>query len=115
MMRPQLWSRMAAAFALLLGLTGASRAEENPKPMRALLVIGGCCHDYAKQKDILTRGISARANVVWTISYDPDTGTTHKNPVYDNPEWFKGFDVIVHDECTSDVRDLTTIDRILQP
>jgi len=36
----------------------AARAED--KPIRALLVAGGCCHDYAKQKDILTQGISAR-------------------------------------------------------
>src|SRR5688500_15692913 len=44
-------------------------------PIKALLVIGGCCHDYAKQKDILTKGISARANVEWTVAYDPDAGT----------------------------------------
>src|SRR5437868_12375620 len=115
MMRPQLWSRMAAAFALLLGLTGASRAEENPKPIRALLVIGGCCHDYAKQKDILTKGVSARANVEWVIAYDPDTTTKHLNPVYANDDWYKGFDVIVHDECSSDVKDLDTINKILKP
>src|SRR5437868_11793085 len=115
MMRPQLWSRMAAAFALLLGLTGASRAEENPKPIRALLVIGGCCHDYAKQKDILTKGITARANVDFTLAYDADTTKKHLNPVYGNPDWAKGFDVIVHDECSGDVKDLAMINRILEP
>ena len=81
----------------------------------ALLVIGGCCHDYAKQKDILTRGISARANVVWTIAYDPDKGTTHLNPVYATADWSKGYDVVVHDECSADVKELTVIDRILAP
>ena len=86
-----------------------------PRPIRALLVIGGCCHDYAKQKDILTKGISARANVEWTIAYDPDTTTKHLNPVYEKPDWAKGFDVIVHDECCSDVKDLAVINRILEP
>lgn len=89
--------------------------EPGGKPIRALLVIGGCCHDYAKQKDILTQGVSTRANVAWTIAYDPDRGTAHKNPVYDNPDWAKNFDVIMHDECSSDVKDLETIDRILRP
>src|SRR4051812_34607220 len=80
-----------------------AQADKGGKPIRALLVIGGCCHDYEHQKDILTKGISARANVEWTVAYDPDKGTKHKNPVYDNPDWSKNFDVVVHDECSADV------------
>ena len=89
--------------------------EETPRPLRALLVLGGCCHGYAHQKDILTRGISRRAHVEWTVAYDPDTTDRHKNPVYDNPDWAKGFDIVVHDECSSDVRDKAAIDTILKP
>jgi len=112
--------RRANIVAACIGLCGlivslpAARAEDQ-KPIKALLVCGGCCHDYLHQKDILTKGVSARANVEWTIAYDPDTTTHHKNPVYDNPDWYKGFDVIVHDECSSDVKDMETIDRILEP
>jgi type 1 glutamine amidotransferase len=90
-------------------------ADAKPKPIKALLVIGGCCHDYKNQGRILTEGISARANVEWTIAYDPDKGTQHLNPVYENPDWAKGFDVVVHDECSADVRDLQVIERILKP
>src|SRR5437868_15205589 len=98
---------------LLLPATGAGekKAEEKVKPIRALLVIGGCCHDYDKQKDILTKGVSARAHVEWVVSYDPDKGTKHLNPAYEKADWAKGFDVVVHDECCSDVKDLTLIDR----
>jgi type 1 glutamine amidotransferase len=91
------------------------RAADEPKPIRALLVIGGCCHDYKAQKDLLTRGISSRANVEWTIAYDPDTGTKHLNPIYEKADWYKGFDVIVHDECSADVKDIATIEKILKP
>jgi type 1 glutamine amidotransferase len=110
-------SRMMAFLlcVTLVALAGTTRAAGDDKPIRALLVIGGCCHDYAKQKEILTKGISARANVQWAISYDPDKGTKHINPIYEKPDWAKGFDVIVHDECCSDVKDLAVIDRILQP
>ncbi len=90
-------------------------AADAPKPIRALLVLGGCCHDYAKQKDILAKGIQDRANVVVTIAYDPDKGTKHLNPVYDNVDWAKDFDVIIHDECSADVKDLDTINKILAP
>jgi type 1 glutamine amidotransferase len=95
-------------------VTGGRRSPQ-ARPSRALLVIGGCCHDYQKQKDILTKGISARANVEWTVAYDPDKTIKHKNPIYDNPDWAKNFDVIVHDECTSGVTDPDVIERILKP
>ena len=91
-------------------------AQEKDKPIRALLVIGGCCHDYNAQRKIITEGVSTRANVEWVVSYDPDTGTQHKNPAYDNPDWAKGFDVIVHDECTAGVTDAPFIEqRVLKP
>ena len=50
-----------------------------------------------------------------TIAYDPDTGTKHLNPVYEKPDWAKDFDVVIHDECCSDVKDLDVINRILEP
>ena len=108
---------VAGLSASLLGLVppDSSRAEDKAKPIRALLVIGGCCHDYAKQKDILTQGVAARANVKWTVAYDPDKGTKHLNPVYEQADWARNFDVIVHDECCSDVKDLDLVNRILEP
>jgi type 1 glutamine amidotransferase len=90
-------------------------AGEPAKPIRALLVTGGCCHDYKHQKDLLTRGLSRRVNIEWTIAYDPDTTTRHKNPIYDQPDWSKNFDVVIHDECSSDVNDMNVVETILQP
>lgn len=49
---------------LLSGSVPLARADDPPKPIRALLVLGGCCHDYGHQKDILTRGISRRGRRV---------------------------------------------------
>ncbi len=115
---------LLAGLAALAMLVPFAPAAEKPapapqkteaRPIKALLVLGGCCHDYAKQKDILSKGISARANVEVTIAYDPDTSTTHLNPVYDNPNWAQGYDVVIHDECSADVKDLDVIARILKP
>src|SRR4051794_24038542 len=107
MMHSKSWSLAVPLLsAVALSLFGRVAAEDAPRPIRALLVIGGCCHDYAKQKDLITQGVSARANVQWAIAYDPDTGTKHLNPVYESADWAKNFDVIVHDECCSDVKDL---------
>lgn len=116
MTRSAVLRRFALFVALLTSsIAIASTPQEDSKPVRALLVIGGCCHDYAKQKDLLTKGVSSRANVQWAIAYDADKGTKHLNPIYENQDWAKGYDVIVHDECCADVKDKAVVDRILQP
>ena len=107
--------RPASLTLALLALAPLAARADDPPPIKALLVIGGCCHEYAKQKDVLTKGVSARANVQWVIAYDPDTATKHLNPVYAKDDWAKGFDVVVHDECSSDVKDVDTINKILKP
>jgi len=117
------WIGMAAVgvlAALTFRLADSVDAQTSPKlprgkALRALLVIGGCCHDYKLQKDLLTQGISERANVEWTVAYDPDTGTKHLNPIYEQADWAKGFDVVVHNECSADVTDPAAIERILKP
>lgn len=107
---------VAAFAAAVLGVSATLPAQTPAAPpVKALLVIGGCCHDYKKQQELLTKGVSARANVVWTIAYDPDTGTKHLNPVYEKDDWAKGFDVVVHDECSADVKDPKTVEKILAP
>jgi type 1 glutamine amidotransferase len=101
------------AMMSLLWCVTASDAYD--PPVRALLVIGGCCHDYQSQKEILTKGISSKANVSWSVAYDPSKKTTDLNPIYGREHWYTGFDVIVHDECSADVKDSATIERILKP
>jgi uncharacterized protein len=103
---------------LLLSLTSplAARAVE---PIHALLITGGCCHDYEKQKTILTEGISARANVTWEILYeggDANSGGTrnHRMSIYEKPDWTKGFDVIVHNECFGDVTNTNFVNHIAE-
>lgn len=100
-----------AAVAQDAGGTGGSAA---PKPIKALLVIGGCCHDYARQKVILQKGISARAPVEFTVCHEGDGKQDHRHSVYEKPDWHKGYDVVVHDECTSQVKDVAFVDGILK-
>ncbi len=90
-------------------------AEASGSPIRALLVIGGCCHDYLHQKNLLTDGVSARANVQWRIAYDTDETGKRLNPVYRDLNWAKGYDVIVHDECSAEVKNRAEVERVLRP
>ena len=104
-------------YGILFGMIvpGLVAHAAEPRPIRALLVLGGCCHDYKTQQTLLTQGLSARVNVQWAVSYDPDTGTQHLNPRYEKEDWASGFDLVVHDECCSDVKDPQIVERILKP
>jgi type 1 glutamine amidotransferase len=92
----------------------SSRAAEAKKPIRALLVTGGCCHDYTHQKTILTEGISARANVTWTIVHEGGDTLDHRVSIYEKPDWGKDFDVVVHDECFANVTNQVFVEGILK-
>jgi type 1 glutamine amidotransferase len=83
------------------------------KPLKALLVIGGCCHDYAQQKEILKAGLEQRANLVVEVAYNPDKGTKPLFDVYQKTDWAAGYDVIIHDECAADVKDIPVVENIL--
>ncbi len=84
-------------------------------PVRALLVSGGCCHDYAHQKDILKKGIESRANIIIEQAYTPDNTTHPPLPILGNPDYAKGYDVIIHDECAAEISDPAMVEAVLKP
>ncbi len=107
-------SRLAAGWlGLALGLNLAHAAET--KPLRVLLITGGCCHDYAKQKDLLKQGLEARANVVVDQIHSDSTSTKPPLPIYGNPDYAQGYDVVIHDECSADINDPAIIQAVLAP
>ena len=91
----------------------SAQEPAKPKPLRALLITGGCCHDYGKQKDVLKKGIEARAMVEVTQIHTRDSSVKARFDIYDNPDWAKGYDIILHDECTADVVELPYVENIL--
>jgi uncharacterized protein len=103
---------MTKAFAIvLLASSLAGFAADSVKPLKALLVCGGCCHDYAKQKHILEDGIKKRANVEFTIVHE-GSERTNRISIYEKPNWWSGYDVIVHDECFGFVEDNKFVEGI---
>lgn len=96
-------------------MTLSASAAPAVKPLKALLVLGGCCHDYKVQKDILEAGIEARGNIDVDVCYSEDTTTKATFTCYAKEDWAAGYDVIIHDECSADIKDLATVNRILDP
>lgn len=103
-----------AGFILLFSSLFAGAAEP-PRPLRALLVIGGGFHDYAAQKDALKKGLEARAHLQVDISYTPAerNATGVRMAAYEKQDWAAGYDVIIHDECSEAVREAEYLQKIL--
>jgi type 1 glutamine amidotransferase len=104
---------IVALASSLYSVNGFAQDAAKPKALKALLITGGCCHEYGKQKDLLKKGIESRAMVEVSHVHSTDTSTKARFPIYEDPNWAKGYDVIIHDECTSDVIEQQYVDNIL--
>lgn len=89
-------------------------AKDNaaPPPIKALLITGGCCHDYPKQKFILAHNISKHARVEWKVVHANTTKRDVKVDIYKEKDWAKGYDVVVHNECFGSVDDVPFVEGI---
>ena len=65
---------------LLWSLGSTAFAEPGQKPLRALLITGGCCHDYRYQAERLVDGSRARAHVEWTVGCGHREATAARAP-----------------------------------
>jgi type 1 glutamine amidotransferase len=100
--------------ALAAACPGAMAADPVSKPLRVLLITGGCCHDYGSQKDLLKKGLESRAHVQVDQIHNNDRTTKARFDIYRNPDWAKGYDAVIHDECSPDVKDMTYVQSILR-
>jgi uncharacterized protein len=81
------------------------QAQPTGPRLKALVVSGGCCHDYTGQDKILMETIRKVLPVDWIVAYQGGTTTNSMIPLYENPDWYKGFDIVVHNECFADIAD----------
>lgn len=107
---PGLIALIVAAGALSSVLFAEKGEKSGSKPLRALLITGGCCHDYVVQKDIISVGISERVPTDWEIFYEMDEA---KSKAYLSKEgWSEGFDYVVYNHCFAKEADSAFIDSV---
>ena len=111
--------RVVFCFLMLAGFgvgeIVAAAKKPLPKPLRALLITGGCCHDYVKQKDILKQGLERRLNIVIDHAHSPNKSTKPPLAIYGNADYAKGYDIVIHDECSAGISDPKIIAGVLAP
>jgi type 1 glutamine amidotransferase len=95
---------------------GGRRGQGPPEPpgprVKALVVSGGCCHDYPLQARMIMSAVSKAVPVDWMVAVQGGRGTKGELPVYERADWAKGYDIVVHNECFADITDEGFIRRI---
>jgi type 1 glutamine amidotransferase len=82
-------------------------------PVHALIVTGGCCHDYDFQTKALKKAAALRGvGVVWKVVNEGGKGTEAQIDLYNDPNWAKEYDVVIHNECFANTTDTDYIRRI---
>ncbi len=85
------------AAALALAFTGAVQADDHDEPLRVLMITGGGWHDFEAQKDILSEGISERANVEFTIDHEAGNDPEARISRHEDTAWAEeGFDAVLY-------------------
>lgn len=107
---------LIAATLVLAHPTLAAEPESKPvdgSQIRALLITGGCCHDYQNQKRIISEGLAnSVGNIEWTIlEYGSDRDI--KADIYQKGDWIKGYDIVIHNECFGAVEDGAFVEGIV--
>ena len=114
--RPRLFTCLASAWlsVLFAGLHAEENATvpDSTAQIRALLVTGGCCHNYPFQTQAIREAVGEVASVEWTVVNEGGTGTRAEIALYDDPDWAKGFAVVVHNACFADTKNPDYIRRI---
>ncbi len=104
-------ARTVSAFFAALAL----HAPADTKPLKVMLITGGCCHDYKTQTEILKKGIEERANIVVDQIHVDDGSTRPPLPIFGNPDYAAGYDLVIHDECAADIKDIEIVEGVLKP
>ena len=102
--------KLATGCAIATNSIPMVHGEKASGSKRALLVTGGCCHDYDRQKDILSEGISQRVKTQWDILFEMDE---KKSKAWlSKPGWADKYDFIVYNHCFAHEKDVAFVQSI---
>ncbi|QDT09160.1 ThuA domain-containing protein [Planctomycetes bacterium K23_9] len=108
-----IWLIALAVIVTTGGFSGSLLAQskadtdgtKGAKNVRALLVTGGCCHDYQNQKQIISDALSEKiGDIDWTILHYGDKREIEPD-IYKSGDWIEGYDIVIHNECFGGVTD----------
>lgn len=104
-MRTQSSLRILLTAGLLFGGLALHAKKGGEPDLKALLITGGCCHDYDQQREILPAAVDLKSKlkVEWTIYHQRTKAGDRLLELYNNPNWADGYDIVVHNECFANI------------
>tara|TARA_B100001123_G_C15292882_1_gene1018066 strand:+ start:595 stop:1350 length:756 start_codon:yes stop_codon:yes gene_type:complete len=106
--------RLLSLLSLFFSLAPYVTADQqDKKSIKALIVTGGCCHNYHFQTGAITEVISKVSDVNWTVLHEGGIGKEYQSSLYDDPNWAKPFDIVIHNECFAKVTDETFVNKVV--
>jgi type 1 glutamine amidotransferase len=96
---------------ILTALAIVHLATAADAPIKALIIGGGCCHDYKNQSTILIEGIQARTAADITIA---SQSPKEARAVLSQPNWADGYDVVIYNFCDAGEKDSAYIDAVVK-
>jgi hypothetical protein len=88
--------RKLVFLAVLLCVASVGLGQTN-QPLKALMFVGGCCHDYKRMPGFLTQKVSRIASITFDIR--PMGSAQEMAAAFADPKFGEGYDVIVYDIC----------------
>jgi type 1 glutamine amidotransferase len=82
-----------------------SAEKKTSKPLKALLFVGGCCHDYEKLAPHLTNSLGKLVNAQFDVTFNLDP--------WQNKNFADAYDFLVYDVCFEEA-DSTALENAFQ-
>jgi type 1 glutamine amidotransferase len=85
-------------------------AKQAEKPVNILQIVGEKHHDYESQKVIIQKGIGERIESTWETHHHKTKEAAKE--FLDNPDFAKGFDLVIYNMCHARETDVEFIKRL---
>ncbi|WP_298494787.1 ThuA domain-containing protein [uncultured Algibacter sp.] len=90
-----------------------SCSSKKNKPIKALLITGGCCHNYEYQKKKIQEFTTNKINIEWEVLHEGGDLKDYKSSIYNLENWSSNYDVVVHNECFGKTKDDNFIKKVV--
>jgi hypothetical protein len=97
--------------AILTLAIAAPFAGAQDKPIKGLIVSGGCCHDYGNQKKLIADAVKAHVKAEFDVAGDNPAQVKEQLNV---KGWADGYDVIVYNFCDAGQQDMDYIGSVIK-
>ena len=98
---------MLKKIVLLLALLSFSASA---KGWKALMLTGGCCHDYTKQKVIISEALKKSDDVTTDIIHEQNMNKMKE--ILSKKDWHKGYDFVIYNICHAHEKDGAFVDSV---